>query len=121
MRGENDIAVEDGKVQKMEEWLLCPVPSPSANRVRVHHAVRFVYISHVFIIVQDYGRFHSFSVLVIEFTLQWQRMHVCQYVYFSFVLPYYGCQVTLHLSLLDHPSSYSLYVQNTLASLFYFV
>ena len=38
-------------------------------------------------------------MLIIEITFQWWRMHVHQYVYISFVLPCYCCQVTFHLGL----------------------
>ena len=86
-------------VEKIVEKVLCPSPSPSANRVRVCHAVRFAHISLVSIILLYYRWFHSFSVLITEVTVQWWRMHVGQYVYISFVLLYCDCQATFHLSL----------------------
>lgn len=33
----------------------------------------------------------------------WWKVHVCHYVYISFVLPYYGCQYTPHPSLYVTP------------------
>jgi hypothetical protein len=72
------------------------------------------------ITVLYYGQFHSFTVLIAEITHQWWGMYVHQYVYILCVLPHYRCQVTPHLSL-RHPASFSLYVQNSSASLFYLV
>jgi len=63
------------------------------------HAVRFLHISLVSVIALYFGRFHSFSLLITETTLQWHRMPVRQYVYISFVLPYHGCQITFNFSL----------------------
>jgi len=83
----------------MDEYLLCPFPDLSANRVRVCHADRFIHISLESVMVLYYGWFHSFSILITEVTVQWWRMHVHRYVYVSFVLPYYGCHATFYLSL----------------------
>ena len=88
----------------MEDKLLSPHPSWSANTVTVCNVVRSVHISCVSIIVLLYVQCHSFTVLIADITLQWCRMHVHQYVYILCVLPHYGCQVTSHISLC-HPSS----------------
>ena len=37
----------------------------------VCHVGRIVYIPHVSITVMYYGRFHGFSILITEITLQW--------------------------------------------------
>ena len=65
--------------------------------LRCYHVVRFVYKSHVSIIVLYHGQLHGFSMFTIEITLQLQRMYVHQCVPFLFVLPHYGCQVIFTL------------------------
>jgi len=87
----------------MEDKLLSPLPSQSANTVRVRNVIRLVHIFRVSIVDFLYGQVHSFTVLIAEITFQWWRMHVHQYVYILCVLPQYGCQVTSHFSLC-HPS-----------------
>ena len=65
----------------MEDKLLSPRPSFSANTVAVCNVVRSVHIFCVSILVLLYVQCHSFTVLIADITLQWCRLHVHQYVY----------------------------------------
>jgi hypothetical protein len=71
LRRENDKAVWNGTVQKMEKWLLCPPACASGNTVGLSHTVRFLHISHLSVLVLYYSQLQSFSMLFHCYHLKW--------------------------------------------------
>jgi len=62
--------------------------------VAVHHSVTFVNVTHMLIKIFHIGRLQSVSTLITEVKFCW-RMHICQYLHITLVLPHYYCHVTI--------------------------